>query len=81
MGSGTNFFGQQVATAFADNGSLLTNLVDYFAGSQDLISVRSRERLLDRLRWFNRCALRQRHNISRRKALQLELNETGQLAS
>ena len=27
-----NFFGQQVATAFADNGSLLTNLVDYFTG-------------------------------------------------
>ena len=39
-----SFFGQQVATAFADNGSLITNLVDNLSGSNALISVRSRGR-------------------------------------
>ena len=37
-----NFFGQQIASAFADNGSLVTNLVDQFTGSNALIEVRSR---------------------------------------
>ena len=68
--------GQQVATAFADNGSLLTNLVDYFAGSQDLISVRSRGDSLDLLRWFNRCVVRQTQYLASAEQLQLELNET-----
>lgn len=36
------FFGQQVLSPFADNGSLLVNASDYLAGSQDLISIRSR---------------------------------------
>ena len=37
-----NFFGQQIASAFADNGSLITNLVDNLSGSSALIDVRSR---------------------------------------
>ena len=37
-----NFFGQQIASAFADNGSLVTNLVDNLTGSSALIDVRSR---------------------------------------
>ena len=37
-----NFFGQSIATAWADNGSFLINAVDYQAGSADLISIRSR---------------------------------------
>ena len=37
-----NFFGQQIASAFADNGSLLTNLVENLSGSAALIDVRSR---------------------------------------
>lgn len=37
-----NFFGQQIASAFADNGSFVTNLVDNLSGSASLIDVRSR---------------------------------------
>ena len=37
-----NFFGQQIASAFADNGSFVTNLVDNLSGSSALINVRSR---------------------------------------
>ncbi|CAH0154322.1 GldG family protein [Roseomonas sp. CECT 9278] len=37
-----DFFGQQVATPISDNGSLVANLVDAFAGGDALISLRSR---------------------------------------
>lgn len=37
-----DFFGQQVATPFSDNGNLIANLVDTFAGGDALISLRSR---------------------------------------
>ena len=37
-----NFFGSQIASAFADNGSLITNLVENLSGSSALIDVRSR---------------------------------------
>jgi ABC-type uncharacterized transport system involved in gliding motility auxiliary subunit len=37
-----DFFGQQVATPFSGNGSLIVNLVDTLAGSDALISLRSR---------------------------------------
>ncbi len=37
-----SFFGQQIASAWADNGSLITNLTDNLSGSSDLIDVRSR---------------------------------------
>ena len=37
-----NFFGQQVASAFADNGSFAVNLVENLSGSSALIEVRSR---------------------------------------
>jgi ABC-type uncharacterized transport system involved in gliding motility auxiliary subunit len=37
-----DFFGQQVATPFSDNGALVANLVDTFAGGDALISLRSR---------------------------------------
>ena len=37
-----NFFGQQIATAFADNGSFVENLVENLSGSSALIDVRSR---------------------------------------
>ena len=37
-----NFFGQQIATAFADNGSFVENLVENLSGSSSLIDVRSR---------------------------------------
>ena len=37
-----NFFGQQVTSAFADNGSFVANLVENLSGSSALIEVRSR---------------------------------------
>lgn len=37
-----DFFGQQVATPFSDNGNMVANLVDMFAGGDALISLRSR---------------------------------------
>jgi ABC-type uncharacterized transport system involved in gliding motility auxiliary subunit len=37
-----NFFGRQVYSNFADNGSLINNLIDNMTGSADLIQVRAR---------------------------------------
>lgn len=37
-----NFFGQQIATAFASNGAFVVNALENLAGSTDLIAVRSR---------------------------------------
>lgn len=38
----SNFFGQRVAQPWADNGNFLINALDNYAGSKDLISIRSR---------------------------------------
>ena len=38
-----NFFGRKVFQAFADNGNLVTNLLDNMAGSPDLINIRGRK--------------------------------------
>ena len=51
-----SFFGQQIATAFADNGTLIANAVEHLSGSGSLISIRSRGQfsrpfeVVDRLR-------------------------------
>ncbi len=51
-----SFFGQQIATAFADNGTLIANAVENLSGSSSLISIRSRGQfsrpfeVVDRLR-------------------------------
>ena len=39
-----NFFGQRIASPWANNGDLVTNAVDNLFGSTDLISIRSRGR-------------------------------------
>jgi len=50
------FFGQQIASAFADNGSLITNTVENLSGSSSLIDIRARGQfsrpfeVVDRLR-------------------------------
>ena len=38
-----NFFGRQVYSAFADNGNMITNMLDNMAGSSDLINIRGRK--------------------------------------
>lgn len=40
---GQNFFGKTVFSAFADNGNLITNLLDNMSGSADLINIRGRK--------------------------------------
>jgi ABC-type uncharacterized transport system involved in gliding motility auxiliary subunit len=40
------FFGQQIAQPFADNGAFFFNSVDNLSGSNDLISIRNRGRFL-----------------------------------
>ena len=47
-----NFFGEPIATAWADNGSFLVNSVEHLAGGADLISIRSRGRYTVPLAWF-----------------------------
>jgi ABC-type uncharacterized transport system involved in gliding motility auxiliary subunit len=37
------FFGRKVFSAFADNGNMITNLLDNMAGSPDLINIRGRK--------------------------------------
>jgi len=39
-----NFFGQRIQQPWADNGAFVTNVVEQFLGSSDLISIRSRGR-------------------------------------
>jgi ABC-type uncharacterized transport system involved in gliding motility auxiliary subunit len=39
-----NFFGRKVFSAFADNGNMITNLLDNMAGSADLINIRGRKK-------------------------------------
>ncbi|VAW40764.1 hypothetical protein MNBD_GAMMA01-1672 [hydrothermal vent metagenome] len=41
--SSQNFFGRKVYSAFADNGNMITNLLDNMAGSPDLINIRGRK--------------------------------------
>jgi len=71
------FFGQDLVTAFADNGSLAVNAVDNMLGNRDLISIRTRassgrpfERV-DQIRVAAEKAFR-----AKEERLQQELDET-----
>jgi len=71
------FFGEDLVTAFADNGSLVVNAVDNMLGNRDLISIRTRassgrpfERV-DQLRVEAEKAFR-----AKEERLQAELEET-----
>jgi ABC-type uncharacterized transport system involved in gliding motility auxiliary subunit len=71
------FMGQNLVTAFADNGSLVVNAVDNMLGNQDLISIRTRA---SSGRPFNRVSdLRveaERNYRATEERLQRELAET-----
>jgi ABC-type uncharacterized transport system involved in gliding motility auxiliary subunit len=72
-----SLFGQRLAQAFADNGALLTNALDHFSGSRELISVRSRgsfSRPFDRVEALRREA--EARLRSQEQRLQVELEET-----
>ena len=72
-----NFLGQQLATAFANNGDFLVNALDNLAGSADLIGIRARgtySRPFTRVQELRRQADAQFRQTEQR--LQAELAET-----
>ena len=72
-----NFLGQQLATAFANNGDFLVNALDNLAGSADLIGIRARgtySRPFTRVQDLRRQADAQFRQTEQR--LQAELTET-----
>jgi ABC-type uncharacterized transport system involved in gliding motility auxiliary subunit len=71
------FFGQDVITSFADNGSLAVNAVDNMLGNRDLISIRTRAnsaRPFERVDELRVAAERSYRDTEER--LQLELEDT-----
>jgi ABC-type uncharacterized transport system involved in gliding motility auxiliary subunit len=71
------FFGEELVTAFADNGSLAVNAVDNMLGNQDLISIRTRAssgRPFDRVDQIRVAA--EKAFRSKEERLQQELEET-----
>lgn len=77
-----NFFGQQIATAWADNGDLVINLLDNFGGSAALIGVRSRGRFtrpFEVVQNLRREA--ESRNLQQANELQMRLTETEQKLS
>jgi len=71
------FFGEEIVTAFADNGSLAVNAVDNMLGNQDLISIRTRAssgRPFDRVDEIRVAA--EKSFRSKEERLQAELEET-----
>ena len=72
-----NFFGRQIFSNFADNGSLINNLIDNLTGSADLIQVRARgtsNRPFDRVQEINRVS-EQKYRETESQLLQ-QLRET-----
>jgi ABC-type uncharacterized transport system involved in gliding motility auxiliary subunit len=71
------FFGEELVTAFADNGSLAVNAVDNMLGNQDLISIRTRAssgRPFDRVDQIRVAA--EKSFRAKEERLQTELEET-----
>ncbi|HZD53176.1 MAG TPA: Gldg family protein [Woeseiaceae bacterium] len=71
------FFGQQIANAFADNGTFAANALENLSGSNDLIAVRSRasySRPFTRVEKLRADAQAKFHQTEQR--LQRELDET-----
>ena len=71
------FLGQDIVTAFADNGSMAVNAVDNMLGNRDLISIRTRA---SSSRPFNRVeeirVAAEKSYRATEESLQLELEET-----
>lgn len=74
-----NFFGQRIASPWADNGALLVNLADNLSGSADLISLRARgqySRPFTRVDEIQRLA--EQRFLASEKRLQQQLQDTEQ---
>ena len=68
----SQFFGQQVANPFANNGDMVVNMVDNLTGNADLISIRSRGQFS---RPFSRVDELERHAQARFLKTEEELNQ------
>ena len=71
------FLGQDIATAFADNGSMAVNAIDNMLGNRDLISIRTRassSRPFDRVEEIRIAA--EKSYRATEEHLQMELEET-----
>ena len=71
------FFGEDLVTAFADNGSLAVNAIDNMLGNRDLISIRTRAssgRPFDRVEQIRVAA--EKSYRAKEERLQAELEET-----
>jgi ABC-type uncharacterized transport system involved in gliding motility auxiliary subunit len=77
-----NFFGQQIATPWADNGDMVINVLDNMGGSAALIGVRSRGRFtrpFDVVQDLRREA--EARNLQQANELQMRLTEAEQKLS
>ncbi len=72
-----NFFGQQIGSAFADNGSFFTNAVDNLIGNADLISIRGRGEYMRRFDKVDELKREAEANFRRQEeGLQKRLSQT-----
>ncbi|MCO7226761.1 Gldg family protein [Pleionea sp. CnH1-48] len=72
-----NVFGQQFASAFADNGDFFFNLVDVMSGSSDLIGLRGRGRYSRPFELVNNLRLQaEAQFLSKEEELKQRLEET-----
>ncbi|MFK8021864.1 MAG: GldG family protein [Pseudomonadales bacterium] len=77
-----NFFGQQIGSAFADNGNFLVNAVDNMIGNADLISTRSRGQYVRRFERVDELRLQAEQSYrTTEQRLQQSLAETEQKLS
>jgi len=73
-----NFFGQRIASPWADNGNLFINWVDHLVGSADLISIRARgsySRPFERVAELQQDAEERFRDHERELQMQLEATE------
>ena len=74
-----NFFGQQIVTPWADNGSFLINALEHMSGHPDLIGIRSQGRFnrpFDRVEALRRDA--EERFLAQQELLEEELKQTEQ---
>lgn len=74
-----NFFGQQIVTPWADNGSFLVNALEHMSGHPDLITIRSQGRFnrpFDRVEALRRDA--EERFLAQQELLEEELQQTEQ---
>ncbi|KMT66449.1 GldG family protein [Catenovulum maritimum] len=78
----SNFFGQAIATPFANNGDLVANAVENLSGSSDLISIRARGKFSRPFTKVEELEVKAQAQFrEKEQALQARLSETEQQLS